>query len=96
MKITKEEVLQVAGLARLDLDAAAVDRMGTQIGQVLGYIDQLNAVETGGVPPTSHTLSLTNAFREDEPAGHLDRELVLSNAPEADDGDFIVPKVIQG
>jgi aspartyl-tRNA(Asn)/glutamyl-tRNA(Gln) amidotransferase subunit C len=95
MNITREEVIQVAGLARLDLDDKTVDRMCAQIGEVLGYVAQLNRVDTQNVPPTSNTLSLTNAFREDERAEHLDRELALSNAPQANDGDFIVPKVIQ-
>ncbi|PIP35016.1 MAG: Asp-tRNA(Asn)/Glu-tRNA(Gln) amidotransferase GatCAB subunit C [Desulfobacterales bacterium CG07_land_8_20_14_0_80_52_14] len=95
MNITREEVIRVAGLARLDLDDKTVDRMCAQISEVLGYVAQLNRVDTQNVPPTSNTLSLTNAFREDERAAHLDRELALSNAPQANDGDFIVPKIIQ-
>ena len=94
MKITKDEVLYVADLARLDLDEASIDRFAGQIDTILDYIDKLNELDTGGIRPTSHAISLTNAFREDEPKGHLDREQALANAPEKEDGSFIVPKVV--
>lgn len=94
MKITKEEILHVAHLARLELDEAAIARFADQIGTVLAYVDQLQRVDTTGVPPTSHAISLTNAFREDEQHEHLDPEAVLANAPEREDGSFVVPKVV--
>jgi aspartyl-tRNA(Asn)/glutamyl-tRNA(Gln) amidotransferase subunit C len=94
MNITRKEVIQVAELARLDLDDETADRMCVQISDVLGYVAQLNRVDTRNIPPTSHALSLTNAFREDEKAAHLDREGVFTNAPETDEGGFIVPKII--
>lgn len=95
MKITKEEVLYVADLARLDLDEAAIDKFAEQITKILEYMDLLNRVHTDGVEPTSHAIFLTNAFREDEEREHLDRDLVLANAPQKEDGNFIVPKVIE-
>lgn len=95
MKISKEEVLHVAHLARLELDPAAIDKMAEQIGTILGYIDSLNQVDTEGVPPTSHAIALTNALREDAPHEHLAPEKALANAPEAEEGAFIVPKVIE-
>lgn len=94
MKITKEEVLHVAHLARLDLDDESIERFSGQIGEILGYIDQLNQVETEGIPPTSHAIFLTNAFRDDREKPHIDRELALANAPEKEDGQFLVPKVV--
>ena len=94
MKITKDEVLYVADLARLDLDAASIEKFSGQIGKVLEYVDKLNVVDTEGVRPTSHAISLTNAFREDEPREHLAREQALANAPEKEEGQFVVPKVI--
>jgi aspartyl-tRNA(Asn)/glutamyl-tRNA(Gln) amidotransferase subunit C len=57
-------------------------------------MDLLNRVHTEGVEPTSHAIALTNAFREDDEREHLDRDLVLANAPEKEDGNFIVPKVV--
>ena len=94
MRITKEEVLNVAHLARLDIADVAVDAFAGQISKILDYIDQLNQVDTQGVSPTSHAISLTNAFREDEERTHLDRGAALTNAPEKEDGNFIVPRVI--
>ena len=95
MKITKEEVLYVARLARLDLDADAIDKFAGQIDEILGYIDKLNQVDTEGIQPTSHAISLTNAFREDVERQHLDRDRAQANAPEAEGGCFVVPKIIE-
>ena len=94
MKITKEEVLHVAKLARLDMDDAAVEKMSEQIGTILAYMDTLNRVDTEGVNPTSHAISLNNAFREDEATGSLDRDAALANAPEREDGCFVVPRIV--
>lgn len=94
MKITKDEVIHVANLARLDMDEDSIDTFASQIGKILEYVDTLNRVNTEGVKPTFHAVSLTNAFREDSEKEHLDRDAALANAPEKEDGNFIVPKVI--
>ncbi len=94
MKITREEVIHVANLARLDVDEALIDKFAKQIGMILEYIDTLNRVDTEGVTPTSHAISLTNAFREDNAKADFDKDSALANAPEKEDGNFIVPKVI--
>lgn len=94
MKITREEIMYVARLARLELDAAAIEKFVDQIGTVLDYVDQLKTVDTKGVRATSHAVSRTNAFREDAPHSHLDTAAALANAPEKEDGNFIVPKVL--
>jgi aspartyl-tRNA(Asn)/glutamyl-tRNA(Gln) amidotransferase subunit C len=95
MKISPEEVLKVAQLARLDLSASAIETFAGQIGDILAYVETLNQVDTEGVPPTSHAITLTNAFRDDEPAGHLSNEAALANAPESEEGLFQVPRVIE-
>jgi aspartyl-tRNA(Asn)/glutamyl-tRNA(Gln) amidotransferase subunit C len=94
MKITKKEVLHVANLARLDVDKVLIDKFAGQIGTVLEYVDKLKALDTEGVIPTSHAIFLTNAFREDDERQSFDSDSALSNAPEKEDGNFIVPKVI--
>ncbi len=94
MKISKEEVIHVANLARLDMDDANIEKFARQIGMILEYVDTLNQVDTTGVPPTSHAISLTNAFREDEEREVFNRESALANAPAKENGHFIVPKVI--
>jgi aspartyl-tRNA(Asn)/glutamyl-tRNA(Gln) amidotransferase subunit C len=95
MKISKQEVLHVAHLARLELDPEGIEKMAEQIGTILEYINSLKQVDTEGVPATSHAIALTNAFREDTPGEHLTPERSLANAPEAEEGAFIVPKVIE-
>ncbi|MFC1830215.1 Asp-tRNA(Asn)/Glu-tRNA(Gln) amidotransferase subunit GatC, partial [Thermodesulfobacteriota bacterium] len=80
MKITRDEVIHVANLARLDLDEAAIDTFAEQIGTILEYVDTLKRVDTEGVAPTSHAISLTNAFREDTVTDDFDRDSALANA----------------
>jgi aspartyl-tRNA(Asn)/glutamyl-tRNA(Gln) amidotransferase subunit C len=94
MRITREEVRQVAHLSRLNVTEEQIDAFAQQIGRILEYIDQLNRLDTTGVAPTFHASMQTNAFRDDEAKGHLDREAALANAPEEADGSFIVPRVI--
>ena len=94
MKITRDEVMHVANLARLDMDEASIDKFADQIGTILEYVDVLNRVDTQGVTPTSHAISLTNVFREDQEKETLERDQALANAPQKEDGNFVVPKVI--
>ena len=94
MKITKDQVIHVARLSRLHIDERATDKFAGQIGTILEYVDKLNQVDTEGVTPTSHAIFLTNAFREDEEKEHLERDMALANAPEKEDGSFVVPKII--
>jgi aspartyl-tRNA(Asn)/glutamyl-tRNA(Gln) amidotransferase subunit C len=94
MKINRDDVLYVADLARLELDETSIDAFAEQIANILDYVDMLNRVDTDGVSPTSHAISLTNAFRDDEQKEHLEPDLALANAPEKEEGNFIVPKVV--
>ena len=94
MKITKDEVIHVANLARLDIDEAAIEKFAGQIATILEYVEVLSRVDTEGVTPTSHAISLTNAFRDDEEKNAFDRDKALANAPQQEDGNFVVPKVI--
>ena len=94
MKITRDEVVHVANLARLELDEASINLFAEQIGTILEYVDTLKRVDTQGVIPTSHAISLTNAFREDRVTEDFDRDSALANAPEEEDGSFVVPKVV--
>ena len=85
-----------AHLARLDLGGRELDRFAEQVGSILDYMDTLNKVDTRDVEPTSQAIQRNNAFREDVPRPHLDREQALANAPEKDEGSFLVPKIISG
>lgn len=94
MKISKEEVLNVAKLARLELDESLADKLSIQVGNILEYIETLNTVDTTDVPPTTHAISLTNAFREDVVKEQTGTENAIANAPESEDGCFVVPKIV--
>jgi len=94
MKITEKEVLYVADLARLDIDKASIDTFAHQIGKILEYVDTLNRVDTTGIVPTTHAIGLSNVFRNDVEIPFTDRNMALANAPEKDNGQFLVPKVV--
>jgi len=94
MKITREEVVHVARLARLKLSEEQEKRFALQLNKVLEYMERLNELNTEGVEPTFHAVSLQNALREDEVRPSLPREISLDNAPERAKGFFVVPKVI--
>ena len=94
MKITAEQVMHVARLARLEIDPGSVDKLAQQVATILDYVDTLAQVDTEGVPPTTHAIDLTNAFRDDEPHGHLAPDEALANAPVKENASFVVPKVI--
>lgn len=85
------DIAHVARLARLGLDADALEAYGEQLGVILEHAARVQAVDTGGAEPTAHPLGFTNAFREDEARPGLDREDVLRSAPEARDGYFVAP-----
>ncbi|NOY68376.1 MAG: Asp-tRNA(Asn)/Glu-tRNA(Gln) amidotransferase subunit GatC [Deltaproteobacteria bacterium] len=94
MKITRDEVIHVAALARLCVAGDDIDRMADQVGDILSYVETLSRVDTTGVPPTAHAIDINNAFRDDTPGRHLDNAGALANAPEAEDGLFVVPRII--
>lgn len=93
-RITADDVRHVARLARLALTDEEVELFTGQLGAVLEHAEDVEALDTAGVPPTAHPLELTNVLREDEPAACLDREEVLRAAPRADDGRFRVPPIL--
>jgi aspartyl-tRNA(Asn)/glutamyl-tRNA(Gln) amidotransferase subunit C len=94
MKITTNEVLHVAKLARLELTATEVERMTGQLNAILTYAAKLDELDTTGVPVTTHTQQVVNAFREDEVQVSLPREQVLAGAPEENGESFVVARVI--
>lgn len=94
MKISKQEVLHVAKLSRLDLSDKDAEKLVRQIGDILDYVDTLNSVDTTGVHATSHAIFVNNAFREDKAMPSMEPDKALGNAPEREDTDIIVPKVI--
>ncbi|MCK5862797.1 MAG: Asp-tRNA(Asn)/Glu-tRNA(Gln) amidotransferase subunit GatC [Candidatus Hydrogenedentes bacterium] len=95
-KITEKDVSYVAALAQLQLDDAARTRLVKEMGDILSYMDTLNALDTEGVEPMMHALEMTNVFREDEVGTPLSHEEALKNAPLDDGAYFLVPKILDG
>lgn len=93
--ITKEEVGHVAHLARLHINEEEQEKFTSQLNDILTYIDKLNQVNTSDIPPTTHAISLNNAFRNDVVKESLDRDLAVANAPDEKGNCFRVPKVIE-
>ena len=94
MKITRETVLHVAGLARLSLSEEEVETYARQLDAILEYMEQLGALDTRGVEPTEHVIPLETPFREDRTLPSLDPEKSLQNAPERSGTFFKVPKIL--
>lgn len=95
MKITKEEVLHVAKLARLNLSEEETEKLQSDMESIIEFANTLNELDTEGVLPTAHARPMSNAFREDVVKESYDRDEILKNAPESEDGGFAVPKVVE-
>ena len=95
-RISQDEVLRIAELARLLLSEGETQQMTRDLDQVLDYVAALASVETEGVEPTAHVLPLETPLREDRAAAGMDPELAVSNAPLREGTAFVVPKVIEG
>ncbi|HSK16860.1 MAG TPA: Asp-tRNA(Asn)/Glu-tRNA(Gln) amidotransferase subunit GatC [Gaiellaceae bacterium] len=93
MAITREDVLHVAGLARLEIPEGEVDAVGGELGAILEAVGKVSELDLTDVEPTSHPLDLVNQWDEDEPRPSLSREEALANAPDPADGSFRVPAV---
>ena len=93
-RITEAEVRHVARLARLSLSDEEVHLFTGQLAAVLEHAEDVEALDTAGVPPTAHPLHLTNVLRDDEPRPSLDRGEVLRSAPRAEEGRFRVPPIV--
>lgn len=88
------DIAKVARLARLALNDDELERYRRQCEVVLEHAALVQGLPTDGVPPTSHPLPRTNAFREDLVTECLDREEVLAQAPERDGDFFVVPRIL--
>lgn len=95
MRLSIEEVNHIALLARLELSEVEKERAATELSQILGYFETLNQLDTEGVEPMAHVLPIENVLRPDVPRPSLARDAALQNAPEAADGMFQVPRVVE-
>jgi aspartyl-tRNA(Asn)/glutamyl-tRNA(Gln) amidotransferase subunit C len=95
MPAAEFDVKYVAHLARIALTPEEAKTLGSQLSQVLSYIEKLKEVDIGAVEPTAHAMSLSNVTRPDEPRPSLPHQEALRNAPAQSNGLFLVPKIVE-
>ena len=95
MKLSHEDVLYIARLARLGLTEAEVEKLQEQLSLLLENFEVLQQVDTTDVPPTAQSIDLQTVMRDDEVAESLPPEQILANAPQKDGGFFRVQAVLE-
>jgi aspartyl-tRNA(Asn)/glutamyl-tRNA(Gln) amidotransferase subunit C len=94
MAISRQEVEQVALLARLKLSEAELEKLTTELNQIVGYVEQLQELDTEDVEPMAHPLPIQNVFRTDEVRVSIGSRAALSGAPKHDESFYLVPPVL--
>jgi aspartyl-tRNA(Asn)/glutamyl-tRNA(Gln) amidotransferase subunit C len=95
MKLSREEVLHIARLARVALTEEEITRMSEQLSNLLEHFEDLQKVDTEGIPPTAQSVTLQSVMREDEVKPSLPPEDVLANAPRREGDCFRVRAVLE-
>jgi aspartyl-tRNA(Asn)/glutamyl-tRNA(Gln) amidotransferase subunit C len=94
-QISRDDVLHLAQLSSLELNETEIDGLRIDIGNILGYVEQLSKLDTNGVEPTYQVTGLNNVWREDTVIDYgVTREELLARAPESDQNQIKVPKVL--
>jgi len=95
MGLSREEVLNIARLARLGLTEGEVDKLREQLSDILDNFEALQQVGTGNVEPTAHSIAVQNVLKDDEVSPSLSPGQVLANAPRKEGGFFKVNAVLE-
>ena len=93
-KISSSDVRKVAHLARLELPEGQIETYTAQLEEILSYVDQLQAIDTQNVPPTTRAVEVVNAMRDDMVIVNSSREDILNQAPQREGDFFRVPKIL--
>ena len=94
MQITPDLIKYLETLARITLNEDEEKKVGNELQDILTYIDMLNELDTDGVEAISHCFPVTNVMREDEVSASMTPDEIVANAPESQDGCFVVPKTV--
>jgi aspartyl-tRNA(Asn)/glutamyl-tRNA(Gln) amidotransferase subunit C len=94
VKLSREQVIGIADLAKLDLTEQEIEHFADQLSAVLDYASRLDQLNTDDIPPMASVLPLNNVMREDAIRPSLPRDIVVANAPAAVDGQFRVDAVL--
>jgi aspartyl-tRNA(Asn)/glutamyl-tRNA(Gln) amidotransferase subunit C len=89
------DVKYVAHLARLALSPGEEKKLGAQLGNIIGFVEQLKSVDVAHVEPTAHAVPTVNVTRADEVQPSLPHDEALRNAPKKAGGLFVVPKIVE-
>jgi aspartyl-tRNA(Asn)/glutamyl-tRNA(Gln) amidotransferase subunit C len=95
MKLSREEVIHIAALARMGLSEAEIEKAREQLANILENFEVLKEVDTTNVPPTAQSINLSNVMRDDVPRESLAVEQVLANAPDREDDLFKLRPVLE-
>ncbi len=95
MQITPDLIKYLESLARITLTENEEKKVGTELQDILTYIDMLNELDTDGVEAMSHCFPLTNVLRSDDVNASMSPDEIVANAPESQDGAFVVPKTVE-
>ena len=95
MSVSKEEVLHIASLSRLNLTEQELEKYTNDLSNIVDYANELAKIDIEGVKPTAHILDIKNVFRKDNVESSYDREKILQNAPTKAAGCITVPKVVE-
>ena len=95
MAVDRDTVANIAKLARIRIDEAQVDSLSQELSNILGWIEQLNELDTEGVDPMTSVVAMRPPMRDDRVDDGDCRDDILANAPEATEGYFVVPKVVE-
>jgi aspartyl-tRNA(Asn)/glutamyl-tRNA(Gln) amidotransferase subunit C len=92
MAISEDQVRHVAKLARLGLSDEQISALGVELNSILEQVEKISALDLEGIEPTAHAVAVTNVTRADVVRPCLSREEALLNAPEQQDGAFLIPR----
>lgn len=95
MSVSKEDVIHIAKLARLEISDEELERYTIDLDNIVDYANTLSSIDVSNVKPTNHILDIKNVFRADEVKPSYNREEILKNAPTKAGGCVSVPKVIE-
>lgn len=95
MSLTKKDVAKVANLARIKMNDAKLEELAPQLSNIIGFVEQLSEVNTGNVEPLASVVDINLRLRKDEITDGGYQKEVLAGAPEALEGYFVVPKVVE-
>lgn len=94
MQITPDLIKYLETLARITLTEDEEKKVGSELQDILTYIDMLNELDTDGVEAMSHCFPVTNVMRDDVVEESMTPDEIVANAPESQDGCFVVPKTV--